>query len=94
MEEKRINSAVRGYTYNNVFTEEHSNENVYNTTVKQVVMASMQGYNGTVFAYGQTGSGKTFTMMGTDAVEFERLLEDRSLRVSRERKCSTTKPSR
>lgn len=36
---------------------------------KRVVLASLEGYNGTVFAYGQTGSGKTYTMMGSDGSE-------------------------
>jgi kinesin family protein 6/9 len=39
-------------------------EDVYNVVVKDVVISSMDGYNGTVFAYGQTGSGKTHTITG------------------------------
>lgn len=34
MEEKRINAPIRTYSYNNVYTERHTNERVYNTTVK------------------------------------------------------------
>lgn len=33
-------------------------------SVEQVVVGSLDGYNGTVFAYGQTGSGKTYTITG------------------------------
>jgi len=36
---------------------------------KRVVLASLEGYNGTIFAYGQTGSGKTYTMMGSENSE-------------------------
>lgn len=50
---------------------------VYETIGKRVVLASLEGYNGTIFAYGQTGSGKTFTMMGTD--ETDRDLEERKI---------------
>jgi centromeric protein E len=32
---------------------------------ERVVLAAMEGFNGTVFTYGQTGSGKTHSMMGT-----------------------------
>ena len=38
---------------------------------KRVVLASLDGYNGTLFVYGQTGSGKTYTMMGSDGVHEE-----------------------
>lgn len=42
-----------------------SNSDVFNTIVKPIVNAAVNGFNGTVFAYGQTSSGKTYTMMGT-----------------------------
>jgi centromeric protein E len=50
--EKRITNSMRSYTYNQVFTEKHSNEKVYQNAVKRVVMSSLEGYNGTIFAYG------------------------------------------
>ena len=34
----------------------------------ELVNATTEGYNATVFAYGQTGSGKTFTMEGYDYI--------------------------
>ena len=74
------------YDYNNVFTENTTNESVYHDQVRPVVMASCEGYNGTIFAYGQTGSGKTFTMMGSDGTELERLLEDKTLAVTEDKK--------
>lgn len=42
-----------------------SNNDVFDTIVKPIVDAAVNGFNGTVFAYGQTSSGKTYTMMGT-----------------------------
>lgn len=42
-----------------------SNYDVFDSIVKPIVDAAVNGFNGTVFAYGQTGSGKTFSMLGT-----------------------------
>lgn len=42
-----------------------TSEALYESKIKQVVLASTKGFNGTVFAYGQTSSGKTHTMLGT-----------------------------
>ncbi|EGC38883.1 hypothetical protein DICPUDRAFT_96759 [Dictyostelium purpureum] len=52
------------YTYDNVFTTESDNYDIYNA-VKPMIVSAMNGYNCTIFAYGQTSSGKTFTMKGT-----------------------------
>lgn len=52
------------FDFDRVFTENASQHDVYNESVKQTVEDFAQGYNGTVLAYGQTGSGKTHTMMG------------------------------
>ncbi|XP_074028236.1 no distributive disjunction [Leptinotarsa decemlineata] len=54
------------YNFDNIFTEEVSQETVYNETVKPLVDYVKQGYNCTVFAYGQTGTGKTYTI-GTNS---------------------------
>lgn len=48
-----------------IFDMKSSNLEVFDTVVKPIVNAAVNGFNGTVFAYGQTSSGKTFTMMGT-----------------------------
>jgi hypothetical protein len=66
-ESRRISSSAKIYSYNQCFTSQDTNLQVYAAVVRRVVMASLEGYNGTIFAYGQTGSGKTFTMMGADA---------------------------
>lgn len=41
MDEKRINVPIRTYSYNSVFTDRHTNERVYQSSVKQVVMAAL-----------------------------------------------------
>ena len=37
---------------------------VFDSVGKDVVLAALEGINGTIFAYGSTGSGKTFTITG------------------------------
>jgi kinesin family protein 2/24 len=54
------------FTFDNVFGEEASNEDIYLTCVQPIVAAAFEGAKVSCFAYGQTGSGKTFTMMGPD----------------------------
>ncbi|XP_015116662.1 kinesin-related protein 4 [Diachasma alloeum] len=53
------------YTFDYIFDQNSTNEDVFKATVQPVVEAAMRGFNGTIFAYGQTSSGKTYTMMGT-----------------------------
>ncbi|KAI4495494.1 hypothetical protein M0802_008708 [Mischocyttarus mexicanus] len=53
-----------GFNFDHIFDESTSNKNVFDTVVKPIVDAAVNGFNGTVIAYGQTSSGKTFTMMG------------------------------
>lgn len=48
-----------------IFDMNASNWDVFDTVVKPIVNAAVNGFNGTVFAYGQTSSGKTYTMMGS-----------------------------
>mmetsp|Transcript_981 Transcript_981/g.2443 ORF Transcript_981/g.2443 Transcript_981/m.2443 type:complete len:683 (+) Transcript_981:2524-4572(+) len=67
LDAKRISSAPKVYSYNQCFSSKDRNCQVYSGVARRVVLASLDGYNGTIFAYGQTGSGKTFTMMGSNA---------------------------
>ncbi|OMJ88004.1 hypothetical protein SteCoe_10160 [Stentor coeruleus] len=68
---KRLNRAPRAYNYNHCFSSKDQNHKVYETVAKRVVLASLDGYNGTLFVYGQTGSGKTYTMMGSESFSEE-----------------------
>ncbi|XP_029166361.1 kinesin-related protein 4-like isoform X2 [Nylanderia fulva] len=54
-----------GFQFDHIFDTHANNNNVFDTIVKPIVDAAVNGFNGTVFAYGQTSSGKTYTMMGT-----------------------------
>ncbi|PIA19720.1 kif21a protein, partial [Coemansia reversa NRRL 1564] len=54
--------ADRAFTFDHVFSPEVGQEQVYEESIRPLVLQFLQGYNATVLAYGQTGSGKTFSM--------------------------------
>ncbi len=59
------NSYSKQFTFDAVHGPRSTQSEVYES-VKGIVDAVVQGYNGTIVCYGQTGSGKTFTMCGGD----------------------------
>ncbi|KAM6169580.1 kinesin-like protein KIF27 [Rhynchocyon petersi] len=63
----------RVFTFDYVFGKSSTQDEVYNTCVKPLVLSFIEGYNATVFAYGQTGSGKTYTIGGSHVAS---LIED------------------
>ncbi|XP_072939722.1 kinesin-like protein KIF21B [Epargyreus clarus] len=52
----------RAFTFDFAFEPTAAQQDVYDTCVRKLVEAALDGYNATVLAYGQTGSGKTYTM--------------------------------
>ncbi|CAH0592830.1 unnamed protein product [Chrysodeixis includens] len=52
----------RAFTFDYAFEPSSCQQLVYDTCVRKLVEAALDGYNATVLAYGQTGSGKTYTM--------------------------------
>ncbi|KAJ8957441.1 hypothetical protein NQ318_004921 [Aromia moschata] len=52
------------YSFDVVFGEDSTQEDVYEVTTSSLVKDVLNGYNATVFAYGPTGAGKTHTMVG------------------------------
>ncbi|WVW83912.1 hypothetical protein I302_105934 [Kwoniella bestiolae CBS 10118] len=56
----------RKYVFDQVFTMEASQEEVFERTAKPLLAGVLDGYNATVFAYGATGCGKTHTISGTE----------------------------
>lgn len=52
----------KGFTYNYVFDQDCTQDEVYKVAVKDLVAKLFEGFNVTILAYGQTGSGKTHTM--------------------------------
>ncbi|XP_014206954.1 chromosome-associated kinesin KIF4 [Copidosoma floridanum] len=58
----QIPSTEKAFTFNYVFAPECSQEEFYETAIKNMISNIFEGYNVTILAYGQTGSGKTFSM--------------------------------
>ena len=54
------------FTFDRIFSEKVPTQEIFDTSVKELVETAMSGMNVTVFAYGQTSSGKTYTMRGYD----------------------------
>ncbi|KAM9329949.1 kinesin-like protein KIF27 [Gastrophryne carolinensis] len=54
----------RVFTFDYVFGKASSQDDVYSSCIKPLLVSLIEGYNVTVFAYGQTGSGKTYTIGG------------------------------
>ncbi|KAF7638141.1 Kinesin motor domain-containing protein [Meloidogyne graminicola] len=52
----------KSFTYDFVFSDQSTQEIVYNQCIHNLLVGAFDGYNATVLAYGQTGSGKTYTM--------------------------------
>lgn len=57
-----MRSSDKAFSYNYVFSQDSSQANVYDVSVKSLVKQLFKGYNVTILAYGQTGSGKTYSM--------------------------------
>ena len=65
----------RSYTFNLVFGQESSQEDVFfNCSINKLIDSALDGYSVTIFAYGQTGSGKTYTIMGREDAINEKIL--------------------
>ena len=56
---------TKTFTFDAVFSESSSQEQIYKVCAAPIVQSVLEGYNGTIFVYGQTGAGKTHTMEGS-----------------------------
>ncbi|RLN26448.1 hypothetical protein BBJ28_00008910 [Nothophytophthora sp. Chile5] len=50
------------YSFDYLYPPATKTQAVYEETVKDAIVAAMEGYHSSVFVYGQTGTGKTYTM--------------------------------
>ena len=55
-------AANHAFRFDGVFGNCCSTQELYDDIIMDLVAATCEGYNGTIFAYGQTASGKTHTM--------------------------------
>jgi len=55
----------KSFTFDNVFPPVTTTDQIYKQVLSDIVLSTVEGYNGCIFAYGQTSSGKTHTMTGT-----------------------------
>ena len=53
------------FTFDNVFDQNSTQAQIFDTTLIDALNSLIEGYNVTVMAYGQTSSGKTYTMEGS-----------------------------
>lgn len=59
-----LGDAPRAFTFDHAFGPGASQQQVYDSTARDLVDSALAGYNATLFAFGQTGTGKTHTMEG------------------------------
>jgi hypothetical protein len=52
------------FTFDHVYDQNASQQEVYEKSAKEAVLSTLLGYNAAMLAYGQTGTGKTYTMEG------------------------------
>ncbi|KAM6250298.1 kinesin-like protein KIF19 [Porphyrio hochstetteri] len=71
-------SREKAFVFDMVLDHRATQEEVYVSTMKNLIEGVISGYNATIFAYGPTGTGKTYTMLGTDCEPgiYIRTLED------------------
>lgn len=60
----KVENGSNPFVFDQVFAPSSTQEQIFETSGKQIVDGVLEGYNGCVLAYGQTGSGKSHTMMG------------------------------
>jgi kinesin family protein 3/17 len=80
----------KSFPFNSVFSNEATQQQVYDDAARSIVESCLDGYNGTIFAYGQTGTGKTYTMEGIAGDEHHKGIILRALdtifyRISKEK---------
>ncbi|NXN01846.1 KI20A protein, partial [Sylvia borin] len=63
--ERGIGHAVHSFTFSQVFGPETTQSEFFESSMKDILRAYVNGVNGLVFTYGVTNAGKTFTIQGT-----------------------------
>ena len=58
--------SLLSFKFDHVYSPSSLSADIFDTSLKDLVVSSCQGFNGTVCAYGPTGSGKTHSIVGTN----------------------------
>eukprot|EP00755_Sulcionema_specki_P011817 Sspe_Gene.8024::Locus_2729_Transcript_2_2_Confidence_0.500_Length_1942::g.8024::m.8024 len=64
------------FSFDNVFDEWDSQEEVYQTAVADMALSTLEGVNNVILTYGQTASGKTYTLLGNSSSDESALDSD------------------
>lgn len=67
-------SNPRTYYFNSAYSNNVTQQFIYDDCARPIVDSVLEGYHGTIFAYGQTGTGKTYTMEGIPTPEHEGII--------------------
>ncbi|NWU74589.1 KI20B protein, partial [Onychorhynchus coronatus] len=66
LSEKTAGQMIQKFTFSRVFGPETTQEEFFESTMKEPVQDFLDGYNRLVFTYGVTNAGKTYTFQGTE----------------------------
>ncbi|NXL87199.1 KI20B protein, partial [Alectura lathami] len=66
LSDKTAGQLMQKFTFSRVFGPETTQEEFFESTMKQPVQDFLEGYNRLVFTYGVTNAGKTYTYQGTE----------------------------
>ena len=58
----KMQIGTKSFSFDSIFWAEDSQEYIFDTCTRNLVLGCFHGFNATILAYGQTGSGKTHTM--------------------------------
>lgn len=64
VEDNAITLNKERFTFDKVFDQSTTNEQLFDSSLRELIGQFLAGNNGTILTYGQTGSGKSFTMLG------------------------------
>jgi len=59
------------FAFDNIFGEQSTQQQIYESTAKPIVDSVFDGYNGTILTYGAPNTGKTFTMRNSCQINSE-----------------------
>ena len=69
----------RSFAFDHVFDVETTQEQVFDSILRDSIQPVLSGFNATVLAFGQTGAGKTFTLFGDSSKAEQRGIVPRAL---------------